>query len=242
MQSEVKCIALRTVRFSDSKNLLTAWTDAYGAVTFAVTAGKSRTAARIRALTSPFATFSAVADIRSGRNINTLRDIMPGENSLAMTQTPVKAATAAFLAQTLDLLLRDTPAEAALDRFLQYAADVFARADSRTLANFNISFLYHLAEQLGVGPDTNEYRRGKCFDIKNGRFIDAAPLHNSYLAPDAAAIVPALARIPLPRCDRLPFDKALRRRIFDTELQYYSLHLRPLDKLDSLIILRELFG
>ncbi|MDE5662357.1 MAG: recombination protein O N-terminal domain-containing protein, partial [Muribaculaceae bacterium] len=51
MYTHLDCIALRTTKVSDSKNLLSAWTRTHGRLTFSLPAGAGREARRRRALT-----------------------------------------------------------------------------------------------------------------------------------------------------------------------------------------------
>ncbi|MBP3537467.1 MAG: recombination protein O N-terminal domain-containing protein, partial [Muribaculaceae bacterium] len=74
MLTPVHCIALRTVRLSDSRNLLSAWSREAGRITFAIPAGATREARRRKAMTSPLAFFEGIADIRDNRDIQTVRD------------------------------------------------------------------------------------------------------------------------------------------------------------------------
>lgn len=237
----VKCIALRTIRLNDSKNLLSAWVESHGRLTFAITAGKSREAARRRALTTPLATFEAIADIRPGRAINTLRDISPMPGSLALASTPLQNAVAAFVAEALDNILRNSPPDNALSAYIFSAAHTFAKAHGRTLANFNISFLYHLTHMCGVGPDISLYHKGCIFDIPQATFSSSLPLHNNFIRPDKAHFVTILHRIPLDRCGLIKIDRQQRREIFDHILSFYSYHLIAIDNLESLKILQQLF-
>ncbi len=241
MLTPVRCLALRTVRLNDSRNLLSAWVEGHGLLTFAMTAGKSREAARRRALTSHMATFEAVADIRPGRDIDTLRDISPLPSSLVMASSPVQAAAASFLAEALATLLRDSPPDDALTAYLFHAADCFAAASPKALANFNISFLYHLAEALGVGPDIGDYGTGKVFDLRQAVFSPVPPLHPHFIPPSDIPAIALLARIPLSRCGLIRLPRHIRREIFDRILAFYSFHLTPIDDLESLKILRMIF-
>ena len=96
MVQAVKCIALRTVKVADSRNLLSVWTAGDGRLSFAVAAGHGREAARRRALMSPLATFEAVADIRPQRAIHTLRDVAPCRTPSPSLLRPSRRPTHSF--------------------------------------------------------------------------------------------------------------------------------------------------
>lgn len=241
MLTKLHCIALRTVRVNDSRNLQSVWSREYGRLTIAMPAGNSREARRRRALTAPLALFEAVGDVRPEREIISVRDLMPLPDSPVMSMSPVRTASAAFLAEALDLLLRRTPADDMLSTYLFDAVAYYGDAGAASAANFHISFLYHLSSFLGIAPDLEEYSPGDYFDMREGRFTATAPLHGDCLSASDSRMLLALARVPLARCGMLRVPRYERRRAVDVILHYYSLHLCELEGLQSLSVLRRIF-
>ncbi len=234
----VECIALRTVRLSDSKNLLSAWCRQAGRITFVVPSGSSREARRRRAITSPLSTFEGVCDFHSTRDIQSIRDVMPLPGSPAMSPSALNAMTAMFLAEVLDLLLSKSPPDDELSDFLFGSVALFAGMRGRAAANFHIAFLYALAHYIGIAPDTDGYSRGSVFDLREGRFNPSAPLHADRVEGDEARMMMLLCCTPLARSGRLPLTRDSRNRALDVILRYFSLHLTPLTSLKSLDVLR----
>lgn len=236
----VECISLRTVRLSDSKNLLSVWSRQAGRLTFAVPAGNSREARRRRAFTSPLGTFEGVCDLRPDRDIQSVRDVMPMPGSIAMGGTPLHGLTAFFLADALDVVLRRSAPDEALSDFLFDSLAVFAALGGRAAANFHLLFLFGLAHYAGIEPDTGDYAPGRVFDMREGRFRLSAPLHSDYIEGREARLMVMLSRATYASAAHLPFDRDGRRRALDLILQYFTLHLAPLNKLKSLDILRSI--
>lgn len=241
MLTKLHCMALRTVRVNESRNLQSVWSREQGRLTFVMPAGNSREARRRRALTAPLSLFEAVGDVRPEREIITVRDLMPLPESPAMSMSPVRAASAAFLAEALDLLLRRTAADDLLSTYLFDAVAYYGVATAASAANFHISFLYHLSAFLGIAPDIEEYAPGYYFDMREGRFMATAPIHGDYLSAADSRMLLALSRVPLVRCGMLKVPRYERRRAIDAILHYYSLHLCELEGLQSLSILRRVF-
>ena len=241
MLTPVDCIALRTVRVSDSKNLLSAWTRQAGRITFSIPAGNGREARRRRAFTVPLGTFQAVADLRPNREIAGMRDVSPMAGSLAMGGSPLHGVTAIFLSEVLDNMLRRSEPDEALSAFLFQAIELFASLPPESIYNFHIVFLYHLASYAGIAPDTDTFvsrRTTPVFDLREARFRAAAPLHGDYIEGNETRFLTLLARSPLSASHRLPLRRAERNRALDLILRYISIHLTPLDSLHSLEILR----
>lgn len=240
MLTPVECIALRTVRLTDSKNLLSVWSREAGRLTFAIPAGSSREARRRRAITAPLGTFCGVSDIRPDREILSVRDIMPLPGSPAMNPSPAQGMSAMFLAEVLDSLLRRQEPDDRLSDFLFRSMDILSAATGAAAANFHIVFMYTFAHYAGIAPDTGDYRRNAVFDMREGRFRLSAPLHDDHIEGDEARMMMLISRTPLARAGRLPLTRATRNRALDLILRYFSLHLAPLNSLKSPEILRML--
>lgn len=238
MYTSVDCIALRTTRLSDSRNLLSAWERRLGRLTFAMPSGSTREARRRRALTAPLMIFHGEADLAPTRDIHPVRDISGDASSLA-AMTPAKTMTAMFVAETLDLLLRRAEADPALSDFLFGSVEALTAMDGgAATANFHLIFLYRLTHFLGIGPGDDT--EGRYFDMREGRFRATRAMHTDCLDETESDFLRALGRANYRSAACLPLDRTSRERVLDRILHYYALHLTPLTSLKSLGVLRML--
>lgn len=237
MYTPLECIALRTTRLNDSRNLLTAWSRSHGLLTLAMPSGASKEARRRRALTAPMMVFTGVVDLRPGRDIVFMRDL---QGTVGAAQpSPAKNMTAIFLSEILDRLLPQTAPDPAISGFLFESAEALRELTSgRALANFHIIFLYRLAGFMGIGPQLDS--SGSIFDLREATFRSTPPLHPDYICGRAASVVRCLPRYSYSRAHRIPLDRAGRREALDVILRFYAIHLDTLISLKSLEILRAL--
>lgn len=241
MYTGVHCIALRTVKHSDSKNILSVWCRELGRVSMLVPAGAGREARRRRALSTPLSTFEGECDIRPGRDLLTVRDVRPMAGSLALCSDPAKSLAAVFLAEALDLLLRRSERDDTLSDFLFGSLERFSElASASATANFHLVFLYLLTGPLGIAPDVAEWRRGYVFDMRDGVFRHSAPAHADFLTPAEAAELARIDRLNYRNMHLWRLDHNGRNEILDRLLRYYAIHLAPLTALKSLDVLRSL--
>ncbi len=241
MFTSIHCIALRTVRHSDSKNILSAWSRELGRVSFLVPAGAGREARRRRALSVPLAMFEGECDVRPGRELLTVRDVRPMPGSVALDCDPAKGFVALFLAEALDLLLRRSERDFVLSDFLFGSLGRFgALTSAPATANFHLVFLYQLTGPLGIRPDASQWRQGYVFDMRDGLFRPSAPNHRDYLPPSEAAELPRIDRLNYRNMHLWRLNRESRNEILDCLLRYYAIHLAPLTSLRSLDVLRTL--
>lgn len=241
MKETLHIIALRTVRYSDRSDILSAFSLERGPVSFIIPAGKGREASRRRALLMPLGAVECSADIRPDRSIHPMTSprLMAPLHSLRIS--PVKTTLTMFVAEALSVLLRETQPDATLWHFILDSALALDDMPDRRAANFHICFLVRLGALLGIEPDTSLYRPGKVFDMIDGTFRSSAPAHSEFLTGSDAAVAATLPRLNYRNMYRLKLTRAERARLLDAVLRYYALHYAPIDNLHSTDILRSLF-
>lgn len=246
MYTPLHCIALRTVRHSDSRAILTAWSSELGRVSIGMPDGKGREATRRRALTMPLSLFEAVADVRPGREILSVRDMRPMSGSPASgAPGPARTMLHFFLAEVLDRLLRQSVPDPLLSDYVFGSIRRLGRLSSPAgAANFHLVFLFGLTRFLGIAPDTAVPAGSEpdklIFDMRDATFRRTPPRHPLFHSGQEAAAVALLGRLTFDNMHIAHFTRDERARILDGIIDYYRLHLTPPGDLRSLEVLRQL--
>lgn len=240
MFENLDCIALRTVRYSDSRNILTAYSRQRGRVTVSIPAGNGRAATRTRALTMPLSVFQCVADVRPDREILQIRDMRGAP--VEFLDGPIRSTLSLFIADLLATLLREPQRDETLYDFIVYMRQQIAGASGTALANMHLCFLLRLQHFLGIEPDWSSYTPGSIFDLSDGIFRRSAPLHGRWL-PSAEAEAAWKLRRMTPRSARLfAMSRHDRNLLLDRIMQYYHIHFPGTLSISSLEVLRAIFG
>lgn len=204
--------------------------------------GAGREAKRRRALTMPLCPFEAECDIRPGREIHSVRDLKALPAAVGLHSHPVKSFVACFIADFLDILLRQSQPDIHMSAFLFDAINNLAELrDPAAIANFHIVFLYRLTHFVGIGPDISEAAPGCVFDMKDGRFRTSVPVHGHYIPSSEAQAMKTLARSTFRNMHRVRWTRSERNTITDYLTDYYCLHFSLTGPPRSLDILRSLF-
>lgn len=247
MYTSVTCVALRTVKHSDSMSILSVYTAQNGRMSLAIPAGKGREAMRLRALIMPLSVFECQADIRPGRDISRIRDVRAV--TLPASGNPVTAVQAMFVADLLQGLLREPQQDTVLFAYIADAAkrlsDLAAGGSPArrrsALANFHLAFMLRLTRFMGVEPDWATYRPGAVFDMAGGVFRESPPAHGRYLLSAEAEAAWKLRRMNLDNSGFFRFSRTERNTILDRITAYFHIHFPSLPSLDSTAILRHIF-
>lgn len=242
MDTPTACIALRTVKYSDSASILTLWTERLGRVAVSVSATASRESARRRALMMPLGVFEAVVHHRPGREVARLSDVraLPGYMSLSLS--PVRGVVAMFLSEVLGACLREGLPDDALSAYLFGSVRELGEASGRRLANFHLVFLRRLAALLGIEPDESTYAPGRYLDMSEGIYAPSMPRRGLCVEPSQARVAHAIGRLRTDQAGLLPLSREGRAAALDGILQYYTLHHASLRSLQSLPILRNVMA
>ena len=238
MYTSIRGIALRTIKHSDRNSILSLWTATHGRISVALPAGSGKNANRLRALTMPLSPVSAEIDLRPDRSIYTMRDLRPDFVISGISASPAKTVTALFLADFLELSLRDQQPDPLLWSYIIESVRLLDALPARQAANFHLMFLLRLTRFIGIEPDWGE--RGTIFDLSDGCFKNSMPLHSRYLDEAATEALRSLARISPRNLHRYNFTRSQRRDILQQILLYYSLHHRPVLSLPSLDIISQM--
>ena len=240
MYENLDCIALRTVRYSDRHNILTAYSRQRGKVVMTLPAGGGKPAARARALTQPLSVFQCVADVRPGREIMQVRDIRHA--GISPLEGAVRSTLGLFIADMLAALLREPQCDEALFDYVVYMERYISAVSGTALANAHICFLLHLQHFMGIEPVWGTYAPGHVFDMSDGIFRMSPPIHGNWLPSGEAAAAWRLRRMN-PRTSALfAMSHSERNLILDRLIRYYHIHFPGLSSVSSLEVLRSIFG
>lgn len=188
----------------------------------------------------PFSTFEAVAKSKPGQEIAQLSDVR-SIVSLADCN-PVKSIMGLFLADFLYVVLKESAADDKLSQFLFDSVAFFAQSSPAQMANFHLMFLYRLGFFLGIQPDMGSYHAGRCFDMREARFLASMPTHCQALAPEQARMVSILSRLHERNLHLLKLNRLERNEVLDSILDFYTLHYAPVGALASLAVVRDVFA
>jgi DNA repair protein RecO (recombination protein O) len=240
VKQKMNIICLRTVRYSDSRSILTAYSLEGGRVAFVVNSGSGREALRRRALTQPLALVECVADVRAGSDIHRIAELRALTPLASLRSNPLKGAVALFIAEVLGALLRESQPDEAAWHFIERSIMALDLLEMPKVANFHLWFLWGIGGCLGVSPDVRAYSPGNVFDMSDGIFRGSAPLHGEFVPAGESATVALLGRMSLDNLHLFRFTLQERNAVLDGILRYLSIHITPLGSLKSLDVLRSL--
>ncbi|MCQ2254945.1 MAG: DNA repair protein RecO [Bacteroidaceae bacterium] len=157
-----------------------------------------------------------------------------------MLYDPFKLSISFFIAEFLRYATRNEPTNRPLYDYLRKSLEWLDIVEG-SFANFHLVLMMHLAAFLGFAPDTNDYREGMYFDLREAQFTGMKPVHRDHLDKADSAGIVTLMRMNFGTMHLFKLSKDQRNTIVDHIIRYYRLHIPGFPEMKSLDVLRELF-
>ncbi|MBP5380315.1 MAG: DNA repair protein RecO [Bacteroidaceae bacterium] len=244
MIEKTRGVVLHTLRYGDTKSIVTLFTESRGAVSFMVRIPQSHRSALQNILLSPLSLLEVDFDYQETQKLQRLIDIRVDEPYQSLPYNPMKQTIALFLSEFLYYSLRE---EQENPELFAYLSNSLLWLDNRSsgFANFPLTFLIRLSRFLGFWPNTDveDLSSGVyVFDLVDAEMRTTQPPHGSYLEPREAALVPILIRMDFGTMHLFRFSREQRARLMQILNDYYRLHIPHFPELKSMAILREVLS
>ena len=150
-----------------------------------------------------------------------------------------KSTVLLFLAETLYKTLKEeAPNEELFDFISQFI--IHLDEDETRNQNLHLWFLLHLIHFLGFSPGYNPSAEIMFFDILNARYTNQVPPHSMYLNSELTHLWGQLLSQNINYKMQVP--SSLRRKLLDTILVFYKVHIDGFSELKSYPVLKEIFN
>ncbi|HOF20670.1 MAG TPA: DNA repair protein RecO [Bacteroidales bacterium] len=240
MIESTKAIVLHQIRYSDSAAIIRFFTSKFGRMSCMVRGMGNRKAGRNKVLFQPMSILDLSLNYRESREIQTIRDFSPSYSPSDIWSDIRKCTVAIFLGEVLTSVLREESPNEPLFRFIEDSVVYFDKSREGN-ANFHLAFMAQLTGFLGFEPSGDRHSRSIFFDMLNGTFTDRPPGHRHFANPEISAALSALFSTSPEEADKIALKGSLRNEILDTLMNYFSLHLPGIKKINSLEVLRQVY-
>lgn len=228
-----RAVVLRVIQHGDSSAVLRAWTEHGGIRSYLVRSSKRKGTSA--SLFQPLTRLEIVVDEVADRELHSVREARVSQPYVGIPFDPMRAAVAIFVQEVLNKVLRVEGPDAELNAFIQDALEALDR--TKDLRWFPHVFLLQLSGHLGFYPDAPHAGHDH-FDLEEGCFITAAPMHGHALAPPISTALAQLLDIGIDSVSEASAIAEARRPLFEHLLLYYRMHIDGLGPWRSPEVLR----
>lgn len=235
---ETKAIVLSSLKYGDTSLIIRCYTQDFGLKSF-IAKGVFSKKKRNTSLYFPLAEIDLSFQPKSNeQQLVFLKSVQTSHYYESLHFHPIKSAIVFFLAEILNLVLKEEADNPELYFYIEHSLKEFDQKKD-DFADFHLIFLIQLSHFLGFYP--NLETDGNLFDLENGFFTNSNSSINM-LKADETVLFKKLLELHFSEDSKNTFNQSQRSLLLEILVKYYQIHTNNFKKPKSLQVLHELFS
>lgn len=235
---ETKAIVLSSLKYGDTSLIIRCYTQDFGLKSF-IAKGVFSKKKRNTSLYFPLAEIDLSFQPKSNeQQLVFLKSAQTSHYYESLHFHPIKSAIVFFLAEILNLVLKEEADNPELYFYIEHSLKEFDQKKD-DFADFHLIFLIQLSHFLGFYP--NLETDGNLFDLENGFFTNSNSSINM-LKADETVLFKKLLELHFSEDSKNTFNQSQRSLLLEILVKYYQIHTNNFKKPKSLQVLYELFS
>lgn len=240
MQQVFDAIILRSINYSDTSVILKCYSKQKGVVSVIARGVKKKKKNHVMGLFQPLSMVEIVSySKKADSELKNLKEIKSSFFYNSLHSDPMKLGLTMFLAEILELTLKEEEPNELLYNFLETSFRYLDEIES--YANFHISFLIELSKFLGFYPHFNNGTK-KYFDLEYGVFYDSETNSPYLFSGELIDNFIKFLGTKFVESNEVVLNKQQRSNLLKFLMQYYTLHISNFREPKSLEVLKTLYS
>lgn len=233
-------IVLSATKYNDRFSIAQVFTSDFGRTAYLLPISKSKKRKINQALFFPLSVIDMEVEHFPLRQIHRLKDVQRQFPLYSINVNVIKLSISFFLSEFLTKILQETNENKVIFSFIKESIITLEKKE-KGLANFHLTFMFHLAQFLGIAPNLDDYNRGSLFDLMNGEYSAGKRSHNHYLNLQQSDFLNVFKKINYDNMHLYKLSQSDRNALINFMLDYYRMHVYDFAEIKSLEVLRELY-
>jgi DNA repair protein RecO (recombination protein O) len=224
MLHRTRGIVIRITDYSETSVVAKIYTEKFGIQSYLINGvKKKKSRIRLNAL-QPLTLLSMVVYHKDNKGLHRLSEVRQEPQFSSILYDMKKVSVVFLINEVIGKAIRESEHNKTLFNFLHDAILLLDKT-TETIESFYISFMVHLAKELGFAPGGKFSERNKYFNLKEGIFQNTIPDSPHWLQPEASEKFFLLMETPLEKSHTLNFSSAERKHLRTALTMYYRLHV-----------------
>lgn len=241
MLEKTRAIVLHQIKYSDSGIVVHLYTRKFGRQSVLIKGMRKKRSGKHNIMFQPMFILNVEMYYKPSREMQTLKEFSMAWTPYEINSNIRKSTVAMFLGEVLSSVLREESPHEELFDFIENSI-IYFDSCIEDYANFHIAFLAALSRFLGFEPSPAGSPDNVYFDMRNGIFVPVPPVHGEYASETISAILAVFFTSPYDSANKILLTGKLRNEVLESIVRFYSIHLPALRKINSLDVLKEVFG
>jgi len=231
-------IVFRQTRYSDTSLVVSIFTEQLGLRPYIVKGARGPKSKTKVVLFQPLTLLNMVVDQQDRRNLNYIREANLAYHYQTIHKDIRKSSILFFLNELLTKSIQEESVNPDMFRYI-YEHLVLLDSTPDIPGHFHIAFALHLTRFMGFFPQGTYLGAHSIFDLEEGSFITAKPLHEQYVTGTSCLYLNELMKTAPGNFSGITFPPSVRNDLLSKILRYYQLHLPIQGEFKSPAILHE---
>jgi DNA repair protein RecO (recombination protein O) len=240
MLHKTQGVVLSATKYNDRFSIAQVFTSDFGRMAYLLPISKSKNRKINSALFFPLSVLDLEVEHFPLRQIHRLKDVQRQFPVYSINVNAVKLSITFFLSEFLSKVLQETNENSLIFNFIKNSILTLEQKE-KGLANFHLTFMFNLAQFMGITPNLDNYTNTSFFDLLNGEFSLVRPLHNHFLNQQQSFFLNEFKKINYNNMHLFGLSQSDRNIVINYMLDYYRMHVYDFSEIKSLEVLRELY-
>ncbi|MBI3500454.1 MAG: DNA repair protein RecO [Bacteroidetes bacterium] len=241
MLYKTRGIVLRTTNFSDTSIIAKIYTEQFGIQSYLIKGAKRKKASVKANLFQPLSLLDLVVYKKEKKQLQTLKEAKPEIHFVSIPHDFSKTSILFFLDEVLVKCLHEEEHNPELFSFLHETIQTLDSSEKH-FSHLHLIFLVRFSRFLGFYPQGKFSETNSLFDLREGKFTNAEPLHHDFLSKENSKLLSKLILSNYYSMEKLTLSARERKTLLDILLRYYELHLSQFGKIVSHKVLEQILA
>ena len=235
-----RAIVLRQIKYSETSLILKIYTEKEGLLSFIAKGVRGKSG---KLHSAQFQTLNLIdLSYREARRsqLRQINDLKVTEPFTDLPYNAIKRTIAIFMAELIQNAIKEQEPNTKLFDFL-YNSIHWIDLSKEGYSHFHLLFMMKFTKHLGFYPMLDGHKEARYFDLQQGVFSMVEPRHSYFIDSEQLIAWKQLINIKLETINRLSLSNTLKRKLLQTMMLYYKLHLIYFKELNSHHILQSVF-
>lgn len=239
MLQRTRGIALKTTNYSESSVVAQIYTEELGLQSYLINGARKPKAKIHINMLQPLHMLDMVVYVKDNGALQRIKEAQASPTIQNIPMDITKSSVAMFINEILFKVLKHQSPDPNLYHFIHQSI-IWLDETSSSIQNFHLCFLMKLSHYLGYMPSTNPTIK-PFFDLAEGVFTSYAPAHTYVLQEPHTSLFHKVLSANYDDCNSISIGHKDRIYLLQQIINFYKLHTENFGKINSLVILEEIF-
>lgn len=236
-----RAIVLRQIKYSETSLILKIYTEKEGLLSFIAKGVRGKKGKLRSAQFQPLNLIDLSYREARKSELRQIIDLKVIDPFTDLPFNPVKRTIAIFIAELTHNAIKEQEPNLKLFEFL-YNSIHWIDLSKEGYNHFHLLFMMKFTKHLGFYPMSDRDKEVRYFDLQQGVFSRRTPAHPYFIDSEQLSAWEQLINVKLETINSLLFSNSLKRKLLQTMMLYYKLHLIHFKELNSHHILQSVFN